>query len=139
MLTSTSNALIASAVSKFESNSWYTARVSVCVRPRRLPANMIVAPNSPIPRAMQSASPAARPPLASGSATRKNVRTGPAPSVRDAASVFEPANEYVSFLSIAGKTSVSDEAAKTVRPDGAVAGRAAAPVANASAAKSRRR
>ena len=46
---------------------------------------MIVAPNSPRPRANASASPAASPPRASGSTTRKNVRAGPAPSVRDAA------------------------------------------------------
>ena len=45
---------------------------------------MIVAPNSPIPRAKESAQPAPRPPDASGSATRKNVRAGPAPSVRAA-------------------------------------------------------
>ena len=49
---------------------------------------MIVAPNSPRPRANASASPAASPPRASGSVTRKNVRTGPAPSVRDAATRF---------------------------------------------------
>ena len=49
---------------------------------------MIVAPNSPSPRARQSASPAASPPRASGSVTRKNVRSGPAPSVRDAAIRF---------------------------------------------------
>src|SRR5215510_13765697 len=30
------------------------------------------------------------------------------------ASAFEPANEYFSFLSIAGKTSVSDAAARTL-------------------------
>ena len=35
---------------------------------------MIVAPNSPSPRARQIASPAASPPRASGSVTRKNVR-----------------------------------------------------------------
>ena len=46
---------------------------------------MIVAPNSPSPRAKESASPAISPPRASGSTTRKKVRTGPAPSVRDAA------------------------------------------------------
>src|SRR5438309_209288 len=46
---------------------------------------MIVAPNSPRPRANESASPAIRPPRASGRTTRKNVRAGPAPSVRDAA------------------------------------------------------
>ena len=45
---------------------------------------MIVAPNSPIPRANASAHPPPRPPAASGSATRKNVRAGPAPSVRAA-------------------------------------------------------
>ena len=56
--------------------------------PRRLPANMIVAPNSPRPRANASAAPAARPPRASGSAMRKNVRAGPAPSVREASTRF---------------------------------------------------
>ena len=50
---------------------------------------MIVAPNSPIPRARQSDSPATSPPRASGSVTRKNVRSGPAPSVRDAAIRFQ--------------------------------------------------
>src|SRR3954447_2667953 len=49
---------------------------------------MIVAPNSPRPRAKASAAPAASPPRASGATTRKNVRTGPAPSVRDAATMF---------------------------------------------------
>ena len=49
---------------------------------------MIVAPNSPSPRANDSASPAIRPPRASGSTTRKNVRAGPAPSVREAAARF---------------------------------------------------
>src|SRR3954451_21546091 len=46
---------------------------------------MIVAPNSPRPRAKARASPAASPPRASGSTTRKKVRPGPAPSVRAAA------------------------------------------------------
>ncbi len=46
---------------------------------------MIVAPNSPIPRAKASAAPAPRPPAASGRATRKNTRPCPAPSVRAAA------------------------------------------------------
>ena len=46
---------------------------------------MIVAPNSPSPRAKERASPATRPPRESGRTTRKKVRTGPAPSVRDAA------------------------------------------------------
>ncbi len=47
---------------------------------------MIVAPNSPVPRAHASAEPAPSPLRASGSATRPNVRPGPAPSVRDASS-----------------------------------------------------
>src|SRR3954471_19593160 len=46
---------------------------------------MIVAPNSPSPRANESTSPALRPPRASGSATREKTRQGPAPSVRAAA------------------------------------------------------
>ena len=45
---------------------------------------MIVAPNSPIPRAKARAAPAPRPLAASGSAMRKNTRPGPAPRVRAA-------------------------------------------------------
>ena len=52
--------------------------------PWKLPANMIVAPNSPRPRANASAAPAARPPNASGNAIRANVLAGLAPSVREA-------------------------------------------------------
>src|SRR5579862_672584 len=69
-----------------------------------------------------------------------------APLVIWVASVFEPANEYVSRESIAGKTSVSDEAAKTVTGGGSgfctvfgfgFAGvAAAAPATSASAASS---
>ena len=59
-------------------------RVSVCVCPRTLPAKMMVAPNSPIPRANASTQPAMRPAAASGSPMRQNVRAGPAPSVRAA-------------------------------------------------------
>ena len=47
---------------------------------------MIVAPNSPSARAQPSAAPALSPVRASGTATRKNVRAEPAPSVRDASS-----------------------------------------------------
>ena len=46
---------------------------------------MIVAPNSPRPRANASVEPAPRPPSASGSAIRAKTRKGPAPSVRAAA------------------------------------------------------
>ena len=53
---------------------------SVCVAPGTLPANMIVAPNSPSPRAKASDEPTARPGSASGRATRLNLRKGPAPS-----------------------------------------------------------
>ena len=42
------------------------ASVSVCVRPWTFPAKMIVAPNSPMPRAKASTQPAVRPPAASG-------------------------------------------------------------------------
>ena len=59
---------------------------------------MIVAPNSPSPRANESASPAIRPPRASGSTTRKKVRVGPAPSVREAA---------VRFGSVASKAAIA--------------------------------
>ena len=52
-------------------------RVSVCVCPRTLPAKMIVAPNSPTPRAKASTQPASSPPAASGSPIRQNVRAGP--------------------------------------------------------------
>ena len=58
--------------------------MSVCVSPRTLPANTIVAPNSPIPRANASTQPATSPLAASGSAIRANVRSGEAPSVRAA-------------------------------------------------------
>ena len=46
---------------------------------------MIVAPNSPRPRAKESASPAPSPLAASGSAILTKTRQGPAPSVRAAA------------------------------------------------------
>ena len=59
-------------------------RVSVWVCPRTLPAKMIVAPNSPTPRAKASTHPASSPPAASGSPILQNVRPGPAPSVRAA-------------------------------------------------------
>src|ERR1700749_5075453 len=61
------------------------ARVSVCVSRRTLPANMIVAPNSPMPRANASTQPAISPPAARGSDTRRKVGAGPTPRVREAA------------------------------------------------------
>ena len=52
----------------------------VWVIPCRLPANMIVAPNSPVPRAQASAEPAPSPVADRGRATRKNVRFGSRPA-----------------------------------------------------------
>jgi hypothetical protein len=63
------------------------ARGRVWVEPGRLPAKMMVAPNSPTPRANASAQPAASPPAASGSATCRNARAGEAPRVRAASSI----------------------------------------------------
>ena len=63
-----------------------SARTFWRVIPARLPAKMIVAPNSPTARAQPSAAPAPSPVRASGTATRQNVRADPAPSVRDASS-----------------------------------------------------
>src|SRR5581483_2692690 len=57
-----------------------------------------------------------------------------APFVICVASAFEPANEYVLLLSIAGKTSVSDAAAYTVTPAFALEELAEAPAAHTSAA-----
>ena len=45
----------------------------VCVRPGKLPAKVMVAPNSPSARAQHSTAPAATPGATSGSVTRRNV------------------------------------------------------------------
>src|SRR6266545_7354716 len=58
----------------------------VWVRPGKLPANVIVAPNSPSARAQQSTAPAATPGAMSGSVTLRNTVQGLAPSVAAAAS-----------------------------------------------------
>ena len=59
-LTTTSSAPIASATSKLDVELLVDRRArAVCVTPWSEPANMIVAPNSPIPRANASAQPAA--------------------------------------------------------------------------------
>ena len=49
--------------------------------PVRLPANMIVAPNSPSARAQHSTAPPISAGAASGTVTKANVRSGPMPSV----------------------------------------------------------
>ena len=51
----------------------YTASGMVCVRPWMLPANVIVAPNSPSARAHASAAPATSDGARNGSVTRRNV------------------------------------------------------------------
>ena len=57
---------------------------AVWVTPRKDPANISVAPNSPSARPQASAMPATRPGIAAGMATRANVRASDAPSVREA-------------------------------------------------------
>src|SRR4029450_9384528 len=58
----------------------------VCVVPGKLPAKVIVAPNSPNARAQQSTAPAATPGATSGRVTRRNVVQRPAPRVAAASS-----------------------------------------------------
>ena len=76
-LRTTSRTPIASATSKFDVELLVDRRASASASRRcTLPAKMIVAPNSPTPRAKASTQPAASPPAASGSATRQKVRAG---------------------------------------------------------------
>src|SRR3954447_21633920 len=58
----------------------------VCVRPGKLPANVIVAPNSPSARAQQSTAPAATPGATIGKVIRRNAVQRPAPRVAAASS-----------------------------------------------------
>ena len=58
----------------------------VWVLPGMLPANVMVAPNSPSARAHESALPAASAGAMSGSVTRRKMRQRPAPSVAAASS-----------------------------------------------------
>src|SRR5262249_54998375 len=62
---------------------WSSTKIAsgiVCVSPRRLPANRIVAPNSPRARAQVNAAPAITEGAMSGSTTRRNVVNRRAPS-----------------------------------------------------------
>jgi len=68
-------------------NSEYTTSGSVCVLPSILPANMIVAPNSPSARDQLMTAPAARPALASGTMTQRKTARSLAPSTRAASSM----------------------------------------------------
>ena len=67
-------------------NSLYTTSGSVWVRPSMLPANMIVAPNSPSARAQVMTRPAASAVRASGNVIDRNSRHSEAPSTRAASS-----------------------------------------------------
>ena len=58
----------------------------VCVVPGKLPANVMVAPNSPRARAKHSTAPAATEGPTSGSVTRRNVYQPEAPSTAAACS-----------------------------------------------------
>ena len=57
------------------------ARGIVWVRPRKEPANMMVAPNSPRARAQHSTAPASSAGKARGTVTRQNVPRGDSPRV----------------------------------------------------------
>src|SRR5581483_6200274 len=73
------------------SSDTYTSSGSVCVLPGKLPANVMVAPNSPSARAQASAAPATSAGRRSGSVTRRKTVHGPAPSVRAASSSLRSA------------------------------------------------
>ncbi len=68
------------------SSARYTASGMVCVTPLKLPANVIVAPNSPSARAHVSAAPAASDGPIAGSVTRRSTVHRLAPSVAAASS-----------------------------------------------------
>ena len=74
-LKTTSTALMATAASNGGAELGVDRERHGLRDPWRLPANMIVAPNSPMPRAIESARPASSPARASGRMTRANVRT----------------------------------------------------------------
>src|SRR5690606_21730799 len=74
------------AASGSVSSARQTASGIVCVRPGKLPANVIVAPNSPSARAQHSTAPATTPGATSGSVTRRKTVQRPAPRVAAASS-----------------------------------------------------
>ena len=75
-----------SATSGRLSSATSTASGSVCVTPGRLPANVMVAPNSPSPLAHARTAPANRDGPMSGRVTSRKTSQRPAPSVRAASS-----------------------------------------------------
>ncbi len=68
------------------SRARYTASGVVCVTPLKLPANVMVAPNSPSARAQVRAAPAASDGPIDGSVTRRNTVQRLAPRVAAASS-----------------------------------------------------
>ena len=72
---------MATAVSRSASIADITARVNVCVRPGRFPANIMVAPNSESERAQAKIVPATRAGRASGMVTVQNTRHDDEPNV----------------------------------------------------------
>ncbi len=80
-LTATSSADIANAAVKSSLKLAKMASGSVCETPARLPANMIVAPNSPSARAQAITAPPSRAGNASGTVTDQNVCNRETPSV----------------------------------------------------------
>ena len=89
-LSATSTAERASAALKSVEKRSKIASGAVCVTPRKLPANISVAPNSPSARPQASARPVPSDGSASGTATRPNVRASEAPSVREASTIRGP-------------------------------------------------
>src|SRR5690606_3742258 len=84
--TSSSTRLNTIAASGSDSSARYTANGMVVVRPGKLPAKVMVAPNSPSARAQHNTAPATRPGATDGSVTRRKAYQRPAPSVAAASS-----------------------------------------------------
>src|SRR5690606_10719804 len=84
--TTTMTRLMATAASRSLSSATKTASGSVCVRPWRLPAKVMVAPNSPSARAQVRTVPATSEGAIIGSVTRRITVQRPAPSVAAAPS-----------------------------------------------------
>src|SRR4029077_12683706 len=77
---------IVTAASMSDCAATYAASGMVCVTPGKLPAKVIVAPNSPRPRAAAIASPARRAGSAAGKVMRQKAYAGDARSVAAASS-----------------------------------------------------
>ncbi len=84
--TAISTRLRINASSGFDSNARYVASGIVWVVPGKLPANVIVAPNSPRARAQASTAPAINAGRTVGSVTRRNTYQRDPPNVRAASS-----------------------------------------------------